>query len=106
VNLQNARCNNKGTILLFHTISGPGADSASYLMGTAGFFLGVQQPRHLAGYSPSSSADVIVCSYTTSPQYAFMAYPGKALTLPSLNYCFEQQAVQFMNSSITTSYKN
>jgi len=38
----------------------PDAEPASYLMGTARFFPGVQQPRHLAGYSPPPSADVIV----------------------------------------------
>jgi len=70
---------------LFYTISGPEAEPASYSMGTGGFFLGVQQPRHLAGYSPPSSADVIVWSCTSSPQYTFKAYPGTALTLPLLN---------------------
>jgi len=64
---------------------------------------GVQQPRHLPGYSPPSSADVNMWSCTSSPQYAFTAYPGTALTLPLINYTvLEQQAGQFMNSSITT----
>jgi len=55
-------------------------------MGTEGLFLVVQQPRHLAGYSPPSSADVIVWSCNSSPQFPFIAYPGKALTLPLVNY--------------------
>jgi len=71
---------------LFYTISGPEAEPASCLMGTAGFYLRVQQPRHLAGYSPPPSADVIIWRCTSSPQYAFMAYPGKALTSPLLSY--------------------
>ena len=67
---------------------------------------GVQQPHHLAGYSPSSSTNVNVWSCTSSPQYAFMAYPGMALTLPPINYCFEQQAGQFMHSGIPNYSKN
>jgi hypothetical protein len=55
-------------------------------MGNGGFFFAVQQPRYLVGYSPPSSADVIVWSCTSSPQYAFTAYPGKALILPLINY--------------------
>ena len=47
---------------------------------------GVQQPQHLAGYSPSSSANVNVWTCTSAPQYAFTAYPGMDLTLPLLNY--------------------
>jgi len=47
---------------------------------------GVQQLYDLAGYSPSSSADVNLWSSTSFPQYAFMAYPGMALTLPLINY--------------------
>jgi len=86
VNLQNAWCKNRDTKMLFYTTSGPEAEPASYLMGTAGFFLRVQQPCHPAGYSPPSSADVIVWSCTSSPQYAFTAYPGKILTLPLINY--------------------
>ena len=46
---------------------------------------GLQQPRHLTDYSPPSSADVNMWSCTSSPQYAFTAYPGMALTLPSIN---------------------
>ena len=46
---------------------------------------GVQQPRHLTDYSPPSSADVNMWSCTSSPQYTFTAYPGIALTLPSIN---------------------
>jgi hypothetical protein len=53
---------------------------------TAGFFFAVQQPRHPAGYSPPSSAHVILYSSTSSPQYAFTPYRGKALTLPLLTY--------------------
>jgi len=50
----------KDTKLLFDTLSGPEAEPASYLVGTAGFFPGVQQPHHLAVYSPPSSANIFV----------------------------------------------
>ena len=68
---------------------------------------GVQQSHRLAGYSPSSSADVNVWSFTSSPQYAFTAYPGMALTLPLRNYTgLNKQAGQFMHSGTTTDSKN
>jgi len=47
---------------------------------------GVQQPCHLPGYSPPSSADVNMWSCTSTPHYAFTAYPGMALTLSLINY--------------------
>jgi len=51
-------------------------------MDTEGFLL-----RSTAA-TPSSwlSTDVNVWSCTSSPQYAFTAYPGMALTLPLINY--------------------
>jgi len=47
---------------------------------------GVQQPCHLTGYSPPSSADVNMWSSTSSYQYTFTAYPGMILTLPLIKY--------------------
>jgi len=55
-------------------------------MDTGGFFFRSTAATHVAGYSPPSSADVNMWSCTSSPLYAFTAYPGMALTLPLTNY--------------------
>jgi len=55
--------------------SGFGVHPASYLMSTKGSSLGVEQPGRQADHSLPSSAEVKnACSYTSSPQYVFMAW--------------------------------
>jgi hypothetical protein len=52
-----------------------GAVLASYPMGTRGSFRGVKRPGREADHSPPSSAEVRnAWSYTSSPQYVFMAW--------------------------------
>jgi hypothetical protein len=43
-------------------------------MGTRGSSLGVKRPGREADHSPPSSAEVNECSYTSTPQYAFMVW--------------------------------
>jgi len=82
----------KENFTFYHPVqTGSGAHPASSSMGTRGNFpLGVKQQGLEANHSPPSSAEVkIACSYTSTPQYAFMAWCSvKAqeqlyLTLPS-----------------------
>jgi hypothetical protein len=65
-----------GNFSLHHRVqNGSGAHPASYPMGTRGSFLGVKRPRREADHSPPSSAEVKnAWSYTSTPQYAFMAW--------------------------------
>jgi uncharacterized membrane protein len=52
-----------------------GVHTASYPMGTSGSFPGVRRPGCEADHSPpSSSRAKSAWSYTSSPQYAFMAW--------------------------------
>jgi hypothetical protein len=65
-----------GYFSLHHRIqNGSGAHPASYPMGTRGFSLGVKRPERKADHSPPSSAEVKnAWSYTSTPQYVFMAW--------------------------------
>jgi hypothetical protein len=55
--------------------NGYGAHPTSYPMGTWDLSLGVKRPGREADHSPPSSADVKnAWSYTSPPQYAFMAW--------------------------------
>jgi len=47
---------------------------ASYPMGTSGSFPGVKRPGREADHSTPSSASKNGWSYTSTPQYAFMAW--------------------------------
>ena len=67
---------------LFYTTSDPEAEQTSYSMDTRGFFFGSTAATPSPGYSPPSSADVNIWTFTSSPHYTFAAYPGMALTLP------------------------
>jgi len=52
-----------------------GAHPASYPMGTGAFSLRIKRPGHEADYSPPSSArSKNTWSYTSLPQYAFIAW--------------------------------
>jgi hypothetical protein len=65
-----------GNFSLNHCIwNGPGVHPASYPMGTrVALSLGVKRPGREADHSHSSSAEVKnAWSYTSTPQYAFMA---------------------------------
>jgi hypothetical protein len=58
---------------------------ASYPMGTSGSFPGVKRPGREADHSTPSSASKNGWSYTSTPQYAFMAwYSTKAQGQPYL----------------------
>jgi hypothetical protein len=58
-----------------HVQNGSGAHPDSYSMGTRGFSLGVKRPGREADHSPPSSAEVkYAWSYTSTPQYVFMAW--------------------------------
>jgi hypothetical protein len=49
--------------------------NASYPMGTGAIFLGVKRPGREADHSAPSSAEVKnAWSYTSTPQYVFMAW--------------------------------
>jgi hypothetical protein len=65
-----------GNFSLHHRVqNGSGAHPASYPMGTRGSFPGVQRPGREADHSPPSSAEVKnAWSYTSTLQYAFMAW--------------------------------
>jgi hypothetical protein len=55
--------------------NGSGAHPAFYPMGTRGSFPGGKRPWREADYSPPSSAEVKnAWSYTSTPQYVFMAW--------------------------------
>jgi hypothetical protein len=72
--------------------TGTGTNIAFYPMGTGCSFLGVKLPGCEANNSPSSSAEVKnVWSYTSTPQYAFIACSVKknrGKILPLLLYLF------------------
>jgi hypothetical protein len=54
---------------------GSGAHPASYPMATGGSFPGVKRPGREADNSPPSSAEVKNArSYTSTPQYVFVAW--------------------------------
>jgi hypothetical protein len=57
-----------------HVQNGSVVHPASYLMDTRGSFPGVRRPGRGADHSPPSSAEVNEWSYTSTPQYAFMAW--------------------------------
>jgi hypothetical protein len=67
-----------GNFSLHHRVqNGSGAHPASYPMGTGGgaLSLGVKRPGREADHSPPSSSDVKnAWSYTSTPQYCFMAW--------------------------------
>jgi hypothetical protein len=70
-----------GNFSLHHYVqNGSGAHPASYPMGIRAVSLGVKRPGYEADHSPPSSAEVKnAWSYTSTPQYAFMAWcSGKA----------------------------
>jgi hypothetical protein len=55
--------------------TGSGVHPASYLTGTSGSFPGGKAAGHEADHSPPSSAEVKnAWSYTSTPQYVFMAW--------------------------------
>jgi hypothetical protein len=61
---------------LHHRVqNGSGSHPTSYPMGTRGSFPGLKRPRREADHSPPYSAEVKnEWSYTSTPQYAFMAW--------------------------------
>jgi hypothetical protein len=65
-----------GNFSLHHNVqNGSGAHPSSYPMGNRGSFRGVKRPGREADHSPPSSAEVKnAWSYTSTPQYAFMAW--------------------------------
>jgi hypothetical protein len=68
-----------GNFSLHHRVqNGSGAHSVSYPIGTAGggaLSLGVKRPGREADHSPPYSAEVKnAWNYTSTPQYAFMAW--------------------------------
>jgi hypothetical protein len=65
-----------GIFSLHHSVqNGSGAHPASYLIGTTGSFLGSKELEREADHSPPSNAEVKnAWSYTSTPQYAFMAW--------------------------------
>jgi hypothetical protein len=55
--------------------TGSGAHSPSYLMGTRGSFVEIKRSGREADYSHPSSVEVKnAWSYTSTPQYVFMAW--------------------------------
>jgi hypothetical protein len=64
-----------GNFSLHHRVqNGSGAQPAFYPMGTRDFLPGVKRPEREAEDSPPSGAEVKnVWSYTSTPQYVFMA---------------------------------
>jgi hypothetical protein len=64
-----------GNFSRHHLQTGSGTHPASYLRGNGALSLGVTQPGREADHSPPSSAEVKdAWSYTSTPQYAFMAW--------------------------------
>jgi hypothetical protein len=65
-----------GNFSLLHRVqNGSGAHPASYLMSTRGSFPGSKVAGREVDYSPPSSAEVEnAWSYTSTPQYVFMAW--------------------------------
>jgi hypothetical protein len=65
-----------GNFSLHHRVqNGSGAHSASYTMGTRRSFPGVKRLVREADHSPPSSAEIKnEWSYTSTPQYVFMAW--------------------------------
>jgi len=65
-----------GKFSLYHRVqNGSGAHPDSYLMGSRGSFTGVKRSGREAYHSPPSSAYVKnAWSYTSTPQYALMAW--------------------------------
>jgi hypothetical protein len=65
-----------GDLSLHHRVlNGSGAHPASYLMGTGGSFPGVKLPGCGADHSLPPSVEVKnELSYTSTPQYVFMAW--------------------------------
>jgi hypothetical protein len=65
-----------GNFSLNHCVqNGSRTHPASYSMGTVGSFPGVKRPQREADHSPPSSAEVKdAWSYTSTPQYVFMAW--------------------------------
>jgi hypothetical protein len=61
---------------LHHRVhNGSGAHPSSYPMGTTDISLGIKRPEREADHSPPSSAEVKnAWSYTSIPQYVFMAW--------------------------------
>jgi hypothetical protein len=65
-----------GNSSLRHRVqNGSGAHPASYPMGTGALSLGIKRPGRAADHSPPFSDEVKnAWSYTSFPQYAFMAW--------------------------------
>jgi hypothetical protein len=65
-----------GNFSLHHRVqNGSGDHPASYPVGTRGSFPGGKRPGREADHSPPSSAEVKnAWSYTSTPQYVFMAW--------------------------------
>jgi hypothetical protein len=65
-----------GNFSLHHRVqNGSGAHPASYPMGNKCSFSGVKRPGREADHSPPSSAEVnSAWTYTSTPQYTFMAW--------------------------------
>jgi hypothetical protein len=64
-----------GNFSLYHRVqNGSGAHPASYPMGIGDLSLGLRRPGRESDHSTPSSAEVNVWSYTSTPQYVFMAW--------------------------------
>jgi hypothetical protein len=93
-------------IFLFTTVSrtalGPTQPPLQWALGVLSF--GVKQPGHDADYSPPTSAKVKnAWSYTSTPQYVFMAWHLVKHSLPclSLSDLSYQEEISFCGAMVS-----